>query len=135
MISSILNLVSLLLTHLQISFYTDLLSLSKRNGAFSTNDSFSLPMYDHMHRRLLERKYLMVDETPIQVLKEPGRRPESKSYVLLLRTGEDRDVPIILYSYTPTRAGKNAAALLKNATSGFFLMTDGYKGYNKVPDA
>lgn len=41
------------------------------------------PMYDYMHRRLLERKYLMADETPIQVLKEPGRRPESKSYVQL----------------------------------------------------
>ena len=93
------------------------------------------PMYDHMHRRLLERKYLMADETPIQVLKEPDRRPESKSYVWLLRTGEDGETPIILYSYTPTRAGKNAAALLKDAAPGFFLMTDGYKGYNKVPDA
>ena len=93
------------------------------------------PMYDHMHRRLLERKYLMADETPIQVLKEPDRRPQSKSYVWLVRTGEDRGIPIILYSYTPTRAGKNAAALLKDATPGFFLMTDGYQGYNKVPDA
>ena len=73
------------------------------------------PIYDHMHRRLLERKYLMA-ETPIQVLKEPDRRSESKSYVWLLRTGEDGGIPIILYSYTPARAGKSAAALLKNVT-------------------
>lgn len=77
----------------------------------------------------------MADETPIQVLKEPGRRLESKSYVWLVRTGEDGEIPIILYSYTPTRAGKNAATLLKDAPPGFFLMTDGYKGYNKVSDA
>lgn len=40
--------------------------------------------------------------------------------VWLLRTGEDGEIPIILYSYTPTRAGKNAAALLKDAPPGFF---------------
>ena len=77
----------------------------------------------------------MADETPIQVLKEPDRRPQSKSYVWLIRTGEDGEAPIILYNYTPTRAGYNAAKFLKNAESGFYLMVDGYQGYNKVPNA
>lgn len=31
------------------------------------------------HRELLRRRFLMMDETPIQVLKEPDRRPQSKS--------------------------------------------------------
>lgn len=93
------------------------------------------PMYGYLHRLLLERRYLMADETPIQVLKEPGRRPQSKSYVWLMRTGEDGEVPIILYRYTPTRAGKNAAEFLKGAPPGYYLMVDGYKGYNKVPEA
>lgn len=35
------------------------------------------PMYDYFHRTLLTRKYLMADETRIQVLKEPGRNPET----------------------------------------------------------
>jgi hypothetical protein len=74
----------------------------------------------------------MADETPIQVLKEPGRRPQSKSYVWLVRTGEDGEVPIILYNYTPTRAGKNVEAFLKDAEAGFYLMVDGYQGYNKL---
>lgn len=93
------------------------------------------PLNQYMHRCLLKRKYLMADETPIQVLKEPDRRPQSKSYVWLIRTGEDGESPIILYNYTPTRAGYNAAKFLKAAESGFYLMVDGYQGYNKVPNA
>lgn len=77
----------------------------------------------------------MADETPIQVLKEEGRRPQSKSYVWLVRSGDDGEVPIILYNYTPTRAGSNVATFLKGAVPGYYLMVDGYKGYNKVPEA
>jgi hypothetical protein len=33
--------------------------------------------------------------------------------VWLVRSGEDGEIPSILYSYTPTRAGKNAAEFLK----------------------
>jgi hypothetical protein len=105
------------------------------NWIIYCSQNYFEPMFDFLHRKLLKRHHLMADETPIQVLKEPGRRAQSKSYVWLVRTGEDREVPIILYSYTPTRAGKNAAEFLKGAQEGFFLMTDGYKGYNKVPDA
>ena len=90
------------------------------------------PLYRYLHRLLLKRRYLMADETPIQVLKEPDRRPQSKSYVWLVRTGEDGESPIILYNYTPTRAGKNVEAFLKDAVEGFYLMVDGYQGYNKL---
>lgn len=98
------------------------------------SENYFQPMYDYLHRQLLKRKYLMADETPLQVLKEEERRPQSKSYVWLIRTGDDGEIPIILYNYTPTRAGKNAAEFLKGAQPGYFLMTDGYQGYNKVPE-
>ena len=77
----------------------------------------------------------MADETPLQVLDEPRRRAQSKSYVWVVRTGEDRNVPIILFNYTETRKGANASDFLNGASKGFYLMTDDYKGYNKVPDA
>ena len=32
------------------------------------------PIYDYFHRELLKRKFLMMNETPIQILKEEGRR-------------------------------------------------------------
>lgn len=99
------------------------------------SENYLQPVYRRMHRLLLKRRYLMADETPIQVLKEPDRRPQSKSYVWLVRTGEDGEVPIVLYHYTPTRAGKNAEAFLKDAEDGFYIMVDGYKGYNKLKKA
>ena len=99
------------------------------------SEHYLRPVYQRLHRLLLKRRYLMADETPIQVLKEPDRRPQSKSYVWLVRTGDDGEVPIILYHYTPTRAGKNAEAFLKDAEDGFYIMVDGYQGYNKLKKA
>ncbi len=89
------------------------------------------PLYQFFHRKLLERNFLMADETPVQVLNEPGRRAESKSYMWVYRTGEDGLPPIIMYGYFETRAGENA----KNFLKGFegYLECDGYQGYNKVP--
>lgn len=43
-------------------------------------DNYFKPMYDYLHRQLLQRKYLMADETRIQVLKEPERNPETDGY-------------------------------------------------------
>lgn len=105
------------------------------NWIITLSQQYLKPLYDYMHRQLLLRRYLMADETPLQVLKEPDRRPQSKSYLWVYRTGEDGKVPIILFAYSPTRKGANAGEFLKNAESGYYLMTDGYKGYNKVPDA
>lgn len=77
----------------------------------------------------------MMDETPIQVLKEEDRRAQTKSYLWVVRTGEDGLNPIVLYNYTPTRAGENIKQFLKGMEPGFYLMTDAYKGYNKVNEA
>lgn len=90
------------------------------------------PVYDHFHRELLKREFLMADETRIQVLNEPERKAETDSFMWLYRSGEDGLPAIILYGYSETRAGKNAGKFL----SGFkgYLACDGYQGYNKVPD-
>lgn len=95
-------------------------------------ENYFQPMFDFFHRKLLEREYLMADETRIQVLNEPERKPETDSYMWLFRSGEDGLPPIILYKYTETRAGYNAEEFL----SGFkgYLETDGYQGYNNLPD-
>lgn len=91
------------------------------------------PMYEYFRRKLLARQFVMADETPLQVLHEPGRRAETKSYMWLFRSGEDGDVPIILYKYSRTRAGDTAVEFLAGFSG--YLMCDGYSGYNKVPDA
>ena len=88
------------------------------------------PVYDYCHKLLLEREFLMADETRVQVLKEPDRAAETDSFMWLYRSGEDRLPPIILYQYTPTRSGSNAQAFLEGFKG--YLMTDAYAGYNKV---
>lgn len=107
---------------------------SMAHWMITAGENYIQPLYDYFHRELLKRRFLMMDETPIQVLKEEDRRPQSKSYLWVMRTGEDRLPPIILYQYTPTRAGENAKQFLEGIEPGFYLMTDGYQGYNKVKE-
>lgn len=90
------------------------------------------PVYDYFHRKLLKRHFLMADETLSKVLKEPDRRPQSKSYVWLMRSGEYRLPPIVLYHYSETRAGEHAVRFLKGSEDGAYVMSDGYSGYNKL---
>lgn len=102
------------------------------NWIITCAQNYLKPVYDYFHRELLKRHFLMVDETPIQVLKEPDRRPQSKSYVWLMRSGDDRLPPIILYHYTETRAGRNAADFLDGIEEGSYVMVDAYSGYNRL---
>lgn len=102
------------------------------NWVIRNSEAFFHPMYKYFHRKLLERGFVMADETPLQVLHEADRRAQTKSYMWLFRSGEDDGPPIILYKYSETRSGNTAAEFL----DGFhgYLMCDGYSGYNKVPD-
>lgn len=104
------------------------------NWAIQCNSLYFKYLTDYFHRELLKRKYLMMDETPIQVLHEPGRTPESKSYVWLMRSGNDGLPPIIYYRYAPTRSGDVALELTDGTQPGTYLMCDGFSGYNKLKD-
>lgn len=88
-------------------------------------------LYNRMHAKLIEHDILHADETTLQVLREEGRTAANKSYMWLYATGHT-DVPIYLYDYRTTRASKHP----KNMLSGFkgYLHTDGYAGYNGIPD-
>ena len=103
------------------------------NWVIRNSQAFFLPMYEYFHRKLLERKFAMADETPLQVLQEPGRRAQTKSYMWLFRSGEDGEAPVIIFKYLETRAGDTAVEFLQGFRG--YLMCDGYSGYNKVPDA
>ena len=103
------------------------------NWVIQNSEAFFLPMYEYFQRKLLEREFAMADETPLQVLHEPGRRAQTQSYMWLFRSGEDGLPPIILYKYSETRAGENAVDFLRGFKG--YLMCDGYSGSNKVPDA
>ncbi len=56
------------------------------------------------------------------MLKEKERRPQSKSYVWLFRSGDDGEHPIIIYQYHPTRNGDAAAEFFQNSTLGIYTI-------------
>jgi len=93
-------------------------------------DRWLRPLYDRMHEHLLQQDILHADETTLQVLHEPDRSAESKSYLWLFRTGKEGP-PIVLFDYKPTRSGTVPHEFL----SGFegYLHVDGYSGYNGIP--
>lgn len=87
-------------------------------------------LFERMHQLLLQREILCADETTLQVLHEPGRAADTKSYIWLYRTGRDGP-PIVLYEYQTTRARKHPERFL----TGFkgYLCTDGYQSYDGLP--
>lgn len=95
-------------------------------------ENYFTPIIGYFHRQLVKRKFVAADETPIQVLKEKDRRPQSKSYVWLFRSGDDGQSPIIIYQYHPTRNGDAAAKFFQKSAPGTYINVDGYTGYNKL---
>lgn len=95
---------------------------------YGTDQWLSL-LTDRMREHLLDRDILHADETTLQVLREPGKSAESKSYLWLYRTGR-MGPPIVLYDYRPTRGGEHPRNYLKGFSG--YLHVDGYPGYHKV---
>jgi transposase len=94
------------------------------------------PVINLMRDELLDAPLVFGDETELQVLKEPGRAAQTKSYVWAQMTdGSGRDgtgPPIRLFSYSPSRSAATAMGLYAGIRTGAVLMTDGYDVYDKV---
>jgi transposase len=84
------------------------------------------PLINLLQDHGLAADVLHMDETVIQVLKEPGRAPQDRSYFWIRATGSGP--PVRLFTYAPSRAGKTAVELLEGARG--VLMTDGYDAYD-----
>lgn len=102
------------------------------NWILRATEDYLTPIYDRLHAELLKREVLHADETTLQVLHEPGKEPQTKSYMWLYRTSGDTDRPIVLYEYQPGRGAQHPKEFL----TGFhgYLHTDGYSGYHSLPE-
>lgn len=78
------------------------------NWVIRCSDDYFKPIIHHLQQKLLERDVVHCDETPVQVLKEDGKKPQMKSYMWLYRTGNDGREPIVIYDHQPSRNGDNA---------------------------
>ncbi len=83
------------------------------------------PLINLLQERVVESPVIHMDETPVQVLKEPEKTAQSKSYMWLLASFSQQ--PIVIYHYDPTRRRDVVMQLLNDDVKT--LMVDGYEGY------
>lgn len=86
------------------------------------------PFMAHLNTTLLNSDVMHMDETTVQVLKEPGKTAQSKSYMWVQRAGPP-EKPIVLFHYDPRRSGEVAKTLLAGYQGA--LMSDGYIAYKQ----
>ena len=87
------------------------------------------PLIDALQAHIRRHDIVQMDETPVQVLKEPGKVAQSKSYMWVMKGGPPGH-PGIVYHYDPGRS----QAVPKRLLDGYagYLQTDGYAGYNGI---
>ena len=134
-----------LLAHIAVAKYQDALPLYRLETIFkrlnihlprNTQANWMIkgtqllqPIYNLLNDQLLSSGYIHMDETTVQVLNEPGKTAESKSYMWVRRTG-DVDHPIVLFDYHPHRSGDVVTLLLGDYQG--YLQTDDYGSYLKI---
>ena len=84
------------------------------------------PLVALLKEQLKSGTVMHMDETPVQVMKEPGRENTSKSYMWLARGGPP-DKPVVIYEYHPTRASKHVYPFIEGFKG--YLQTDGLSVY------
>jgi transposase len=86
-----------------------------------------IPLKNLLKQEILSGPLINGDETTVQVLKEPGRAADSKSYMWVFRGGLP-DKPLLYFHYDPSRERKVAKTFLEKYEG--IVQTDGYKAYD-----
>lgn len=134
-----------LLAYVAVSKYADALPLYRQSNIFKRIGvelgratlanwmirvgEVVMPLLARLEADLNESHVLHMDETPVQVLKEPDRPATSRSYMWVRMSGAS-DAAIVLYDYDPSRGASVPERLLADYAG--YLVTDGYQGYSSV---
>jgi transposase len=86
-----------------------------------------MPLKELLRQEILSGPLINADETTVQVLHEPGKTPQSKSYMWVFRGGGP-GAPSLYFHYHQSRQGDVAASFLRRYKG--VVQTDGYKGYD-----
>ena len=130
-----------LLSYICVSKYADSLPLYRISNMFKRIDvdisrqvmanwvikcaSAIQPLVNLIADDLYNQPCVHIDEFPIQVLKETGKKATSKNYMWIQRAGNN-----ILFNYHNSHSSIVVEELLSNYQGA--LMTDGYPGYDAV---
>lgn len=86
-----------------------------------------MPLYNLLQDKAFESGYMAIDATSVQVLKEPGRKAETKSF-MWARGSPERG--IVLFDYDPSGAGHVARKLMTDYIGA--LQADAHQGYGAL---
>lgn len=133
-----------LLAHILTSKFADALPLYRQQKIFarlgldmsrSTMANWAIevskrcqPLISFLQQEIRGGPLINVDETTLQVLKEPGRRNTSKSYMWIFRGG-DPEKPTLVYQYAPTRSGRVAEDFIGDFQG--YVQSDAFAGYDR----
>ena len=134
-----------LLAHIAISKFADALPLYRQQKIFNrlgvdlsraTLANWMIqaaercrPVIGLLHQEIRSGPLINIDESPFQVLKEPGRNNTTKSFMWVF-CGGSLDRPVVLYQYHPTRSGQVALKMLDGYQG--YIQSDGYSGYDHL---
>lgn len=100
------------------------------NWIINSYQDWLSPVVGLLKQKLLLQHYLHVDETPLQVLKEPGLKNTTDSYMWVYSSIKAALQAIRFFKYQPCRGGKYPQVFLTGYQG--VIHTDAYKGYEKV---
>jgi len=91
------------------------------------------PVINLLRDYLLDSDLIYGDETTVQVLKEPGRKAQTKSFMWAQMNGSGP--PVRLFAYAPGRGAEHAEKLYAGIREGATLVSDGYEVYSGIAKA
>ena len=134
-----------LLAHVGVSKYADGLPLYRQSAMFDrmgidlsrqtmaghmvAAGELIEPLIERMGQRLREYDIVQMDETRVQVLKEPNRPAKAQSWMWVMRGGPPRE-RINIFHYDQSRSSSVPIALLGDYEG--YLQTDGYGAYGAI---
>lgn len=95
------------------------------NNAMKAADKCQ-PLIELLESKMRAGPLINIDETSLQVLKEPSRKADTKSYMWVRRGGESGK-PVCLFNYAMSRSGAVAKELLADYSG--VVQSDGYVAY------
>lgn len=87
------------------------------------------PILELLKNEIRGGPLINIDESPLQVLKEPGRKNTTKSYMWVFCGGR-LDRKAVVYQYHPTRSGQVPLEFLGDYQG--FVQSDAFSGYEQV---
>jgi transposase len=100
------------------------------NWVIKCVEVYLISIYVLLKSFLLKEPAIHGDETTHQVLREPGRAAQTKSYQWLYRTSGCSERKIVIFDYKETRSQKHPQEFLKDFKG--FLHCDGYQAYHNL---